>query len=232
MNDIKQTIKEQIKRAIYSIPVVRDYRAFFPVYYECTSLLKFLWYRYRHKFNNNIYWPTHPNSEIRGRVVVGKGARVGHRPNCIIQGRGKIFIGDYVEIAPNCVIISANHVLLNQDDVVRKETIIGDYCWLASSSIVLAGVTLGPRTIVGAGSVVTKSFDEGYCVIAGNPAKIVKKLEKDEFVQRRNKIEYYGYIRQDKFAKYAQKNLLHIKFETKLENYTSNTELIKLFNNI
>lgn len=38
---------------------------------------------------------------------------------------------------------------------------------------------LSPHTTVGAGSVVTKSFEEGYCVIAGNPAKVIKYLEKN-----------------------------------------------------
>ena len=47
------------------------------------------------------------------------------------------------------------------------------------NTMILTGVELGDNTIVGAGSVVTKSFTDGYCVIAGNPAKIVKKLDKD-----------------------------------------------------
>ena len=188
-----------VKRILRNIPLYRDYRSFISVYYESANIWKFLKHRYFKRFSNKIYWPVHRNSEVRGRVVIGKGARVGHRPNCVIQGRGKLFVGDYVGIGPNCVIISAHHASLNQDDVVRKETIIGDYCWLASSSVILAGVTLGPRTIVGAGSVVTRSFDEGFCVIAGNPAKIIKKLDKDSFVQKRNQVEYYGYIRQDRF---------------------------------
>ena len=43
----------------------------------------------------------------------------------------------------------------------------------------MPGVELGDWTIVGAGSVVTKSFKEGYCVIGGIPATIIKSLEKD-----------------------------------------------------
>ena len=157
------------------------------------------------------------------------GGRIGHRPNCIIQGRGKVFIGDYVEIGPNCVIISGNHSLIRQSDVVRKETILGDYCWMASSSIVLTGVVLGPRTIVGAGSVVTKSFPEGYCVIAGNPAKVVKTISKEDFEQERPKVEYYGYIREDRFEAYAKKNLSGIKFEYDLSKITDNQKMINLF---
>jgi acetyltransferase-like isoleucine patch superfamily enzyme len=44
------------------------------------------------------------------------------------------------------------------------------------NAMILPGVHLGDNTIVGAGSVVTKSFPEGNVVIAGNPAKIIKKL--------------------------------------------------------
>lgn len=220
-------IKELLKR----IGIVRDYRMFRQFYYESSSIWKFLCFRFIYKFKNKVYWPYHKYSEVRGRVVIGKGARVGHRPNCIIQGRGKVFIGDYVEIGPNCVIISGNHSLTKQSDVVRKETIIGDYSWMASSSIVLAGVVLGPRTVVGAGSVVTKSFPEGYCVLAGNPAIVVKRICKEDFVQDRPNVEYYGYIRENHFESYAKKSLSHIKFEYNLSKITENQQMINLFQN-
>ena len=163
-----------LKKILKKLPIVKDYQSFLSIYYEQSSFWKFIGFRYFLNSNKKRYWPVHKCSEVRGRIFVGKGSRVGHRPNCIIQGRGKVFIGDYVEIGPNSVIISGNHSLTNQADVVRKETIIGDNCWVASSCVILAGVVLGPRTVVGAGSVVTKSFPEGYCVIAGNPAKRIK----------------------------------------------------------
>ena len=211
-----------LKRIIRDNVHVKRYQNFKEVYSECTSLWKYISNQLSYKFKDNKYWPIHKRSEVRGTVLIGKGARVGHRPGCVIQGRGKVFIGDYVEIGPNCMIISGNHDLYNQRQVVRKETIIGDYCWLASSAIVLAGVVLGPRTIVGAGSVVTKSFPEGYCVLAGNPAKIVRTLDKDLFEKERMEIEYYGYIREDKFPSYMKKNLSHIKFEYDLSKVTDN----------
>ena len=43
--------------------------------------------------------------------------------------------------------------------------------------MILPGITLGDNTIVGAGSVVTKSFPEGNCIIAGNPAKKIRDLD-------------------------------------------------------
>lgn len=214
-----------IKNLIKRIPIVRDYMNYASAYPELNSKKKFLWYRYFPHFKKNIYWPVHERSEVRGRILIGKGARVGHRPGCVIQGRGKVFIGDYVEIGPNCMIISGNHDVYNQRDVVKRETIIGDNCWLASSCIVLAGVVLGPRTIVGAGSVVTKSFPDGYCVIAGNPAKIVKVLEKDKFIKEKHQVEYYGYIREDKFKHYKNKYLSHLKFDYDLSKITDNKTL-------
>ncbi len=55
---------------------------------------------------------------------------------------------------------------------------LGDHCWIGMNAVILPGVELGERTVVGAGSVVTKSFPEGHCVIAGNPARILRRLEK------------------------------------------------------
>jgi len=45
------------------------------------------------------------------------------------------------------------------------------------NSVILPGIILGDHTIVGAGSVVTRSFPEGKIVIAGNPARLLKKIE-------------------------------------------------------
>ena len=193
---------KKIKDTIKRIPLIRDYISFRSVYYECSSKYKFLLGRFFPRMLiDKVYWPVHKSSEIRGNVFIGKGSRVGHRPNCIIQGRGVVYIGNYVEIGPNSVVISGNHSLICQEEVVRKKTIIGDYSWIASSCVILAGVVLGPRTVVGAGSVVTKSFPDGYCVIAGNPARIVKHIPKDDFIPPKVDVEYYGYIRADKFEK-------------------------------
>jgi acetyltransferase-like isoleucine patch superfamily enzyme len=57
-----------------------------------------------------------------------------------------------------------------------KDVIIGKKCWIGMNAIILPGVQLGDNTIVGAGSVVTKPFPDGNILIAGNPAKIIKRL--------------------------------------------------------
>lgn len=89
----------------------------------------------------------------------------------------KIIIGKGTYIADNVGIITSNHSLKNLDKhLPGKDVVIGEQCWIGMNSVILPGVELGKKTIVGAGSIVTKSFIEGNCVIAGNPAKLIKKI--------------------------------------------------------
>lgn len=93
------------------------------------------------------------------------------------QAIGKITIGKGTYIGPNVGLITSNHTAENldiHDD--PKEIVLGEQCWIGMNSVILPGVSLGDHTIVGAGSVVTKSFPTGNCIIAGNPAKIIKYL--------------------------------------------------------
>ena len=62
-------------------------------------------------------------------------------------------------------------------DKVRSENIkICDKAWIGFGSLIMKGVTIGEGAIVGAKSVVTKDV-EAWTVVAGNPAKVVKRLE-------------------------------------------------------
>ncbi|MFI5196967.1 MAG: acyltransferase, partial [Chitinophagales bacterium] len=90
-------------------------------------------------------------------------------------------VGDYTNIGPNVGIISSNHDLVNNDAHLAASPIeIGRFCWMGMGSVILPGVKLADFTIVGAGAIVTKSFPQGYCVLAGNPARIIKYLNKEE----------------------------------------------------
>ena len=154
------------------------------------------------------YYPIHPTCTIANmrKIYVGINSTVA-RPGCYLQGAGTIRFGDYVQLAPNVGILSANHDLYDQRKYNVAPIVIGDYSWIGMNSIVTAGVTLGPRTIVAAGAVVTKSFPEGFCVLAGVPAKVVKYLDKEKFVPWHYEQEYYGYIPKDKFESVRKKYL-------------------------
>lgn len=89
-----------------------------------------------------------------------------------------IVIGKGTWIAANVGIITSNHDLNDlEQHQSGKDVVLGEKCWIGMNSVILPGVVLGDKTIVGAGSIVSKSFPEGNCVIAGNPAKIIRKLD-------------------------------------------------------
>ncbi len=157
-------------------------------------------------FGNDIYWYKHKSCTVANhrRIFVGLNSLIG-RPGCYLQGAGEVFIGNYVQFGPNVGILSANHDLYDQNKYNLKPIKIGDYSWIGMNSVILSGVELGVRTIVGAGSVVTKSFPEGYCVIGGNPAKIIKYLDKVKFVPWHYDAEFYGYIEAKDFDKKRKK---------------------------
>lgn len=132
-------------------------------------------------FNKRAYWPMHFSSIVSGvqNINIGIDTNPGYMPGCYIQGVGKITIGDYTQISSNVGMITANHDLSNSKKHIVGKIDIGKYCWIGMNVVILPYVVLGDHVIVGAGSVVTKSFQDGYCVIAGNPAKKIKDISHD-----------------------------------------------------
>ena len=159
--------------------------------------------------NRNAYWQVHFTSIVTypNNVIAGIETSPGMMPGCYIQGMGKIIIGDYTQIAANVGIISSNHDLYDTNKHIESVVEIGKYCWVGMNSVILPGVHLGDFTIVGAGSVVTKSFTEGYCVIGGNPAKIIKYLEKEKCIGYQSTYKYNGYIPNSNFNDFKDKYL-------------------------
>ena len=133
--------------------------------------------------NAGTSWAVHHTSVIicPENIVRGKNVFPGDSPHNYIEAWNGIEIGEYTNIGPGVGIISANHHPVDNAQHIKAAPIrIGKFCWLGMNAIILPAVELGDFTVVGAGSVVTKSFPEGYCVLAGNPARIIKHLNKDE----------------------------------------------------
>ena len=92
---------------------------------------------------------------------------------CYIQGGNGIDIGDDTIFAPGVKIISANHAPSDLSKWLPGPPVkIGNRCWIGANATILPGVELGDDVIVGAGSVVTKSFPD-LSVIGGVPAKLI-----------------------------------------------------------
>jgi maltose O-acetyltransferase len=99
---------------------------------------------------------------------------------CIFLDSAPVTIGDRVLFGPAVQLLAVTHPLeaeLRAQGLEYAEPIsIGDDVWLGGGAIVLPGVTIGDRSVVGAGSVVTRDVPADV-VVAGNPARVIRSLE-------------------------------------------------------
>lgn len=159
--------------------------------------------------NREAYWPMHFTSRVgcAQNILAGIASAPGWSPGCYIQGLGKIRIGDYSMLAANVGIISSNHDPEDHSKHILGEVNIGRYCWIGLGAVILPNVTLGDFTVVGANSVVTKSFPDGHCIIGGNPAKLIRELSPEKCVAYREEHEYNGYVPASEFPIFRYENL-------------------------
>ncbi|WP_029066204.1 sugar O-acetyltransferase [Labrenzia sp. DG1229] len=97
---------------------------------------------------------------------------------CTILDSAPVAIGDQCQLGPNVQIYCAEH---HQDPDKRAAGLeialpvtIGNQVWIGGAAVILPGVTIGDRAIVGAGSVVTKDV-AANTIVVGNPAKQINR---------------------------------------------------------
>ncbi|GLV63175.1 acetyltransferase [Bacillus mycoides] len=114
---------------------------------------------------------------IHETTKIGENSGVG--VNCVLSRN--VTIGNNVLMGPECLIYTYNQHKFNPETLSYegndeiKPVNIQDNSWLGARCTILPGVTVGRGSTVAANSVVTKDVPE-FCVVAGNPAKLVKKL--------------------------------------------------------
>ncbi|MCM1498985.1 MAG: acyltransferase [Clostridium sp.] len=116
---------------------------------------------------------------LDSRIRIGDGSFITYS-NSFLAG-GNITIGKQVLMASNILITSENHGMDPMSETPYmdqklqcKDVNIGDGVWIGQGVIILPGVTIGKKSIIGAGAVVAKSIPD-YCIAGGVPAKVIKR---------------------------------------------------------
>ncbi|RJP75607.1 MAG: acyltransferase [Desulfobacteraceae bacterium] len=133
------------------------------------------------------------NLKVFGKVKINGGEHIEIGDNCRLNegvyllGAGKIIIKDFVTLSPYSKIITASYDTsawgkkenFKKEHIkhVKKSVFIQESTWIGTSAIILPGVQLtGKGIIVAAGSVVTKSINDDFVLVGGNPAHIIKRF--------------------------------------------------------
>ena len=121
-------------------------------------------------------------SRIEGKATLLSIDEESSLGSCKIALHDRVSIGRRVTINDGVVLLTATHSLQDPGWSHKKAPIvIGDYAWIATSAIVLPGVTIGRGAVVGAGAVVRRNVPD-YAIVSGNPATAHPALRATDLV--------------------------------------------------
>ena len=128
----------------------------------------------------------------KGKIIIGDYTGMGRR--AVVQALDRVEIGKFGFIASDVLINDSNHHSIYAKDrmldairpeigifsekVVTKPIKIGSHVWIGRRAIIFKGVTIGDRSVIGAGAMVTHDVPPDV-VFAGNPAKVVKHIDQE-----------------------------------------------------
>jgi maltose O-acetyltransferase len=115
------------------------------------------------------------------------GERVFFNFNCVVLDVCPVRIGDFSLFGPAVQIYTPMHPLnaaLRRREEYGKPVTIGSDVWVGGGAVILPGVRIGSRSVVGAGSVVTRDVPEGVFA-AGNPCRVIRALDADDVAEPR-----------------------------------------------
>lgn len=115
------------------------------------------------------------------------GERVFFNFNCVVLDVCTVTIGDYTLFGPAVQIYTAMHPMnaeLRRTQEFGKPVVIGSDAWVGGGAIICPGVTIGSKTVIGAGSVVTRNIPDSVFA-AGNPCRVLREISDAESIGRR-----------------------------------------------
>ncbi len=130
-------------------------------------------------FGAHVDWSAslHPTAKIDYPWNLSMGERASLGERSWTYAMNYIKIGRQSCIGKEVYLLTGSHDIESVHfDLVTRPITIGEGCWIATSSLVLPGITIGDFSVVAAASVVTKTI-EPYTVVGGNPAKMIKKRQ-------------------------------------------------------
>lgn len=110
------------------------------------------------------------------------GERVFFNFNCVILDVCEVRIGDFTLLGPSVQIYAATHPMearLRRTQEFGRPVVIGSDVWVGGGAILCPGVRVGSRSVIGAGSVVTRDIPEGVFA-AGNPCRVIREIAEGE----------------------------------------------------
>ena len=110
------------------------------------------------------------------------GERVFFNFNCVVLDVCPIKIGDFTLFGPSVQILTPVHPLearLRRKQEYGKPIEIGSDVWVGGGALILPGVRIGSKTVIGAGSVVTRDVPEGVFA-AGNPCRVIREITEED----------------------------------------------------
>ena len=110
------------------------------------------------------------------------GERVFFNFNCVVLDVCPIKIGDFTLFGPSVQILTPVHPLearLRRKQEYGKPIEIGSDVWVGGGALILPGVRIGSKTVIGAGSIVTRDVPEGVFA-AGNPCRVIREITEED----------------------------------------------------
>jgi len=118
------------------------------------------------------------NSELAsGKLTVGTGTWIGRK--CRLDFTGGLVIGKNCTLSKNITILTHDHGLSPRSKAEGRFLKVGSRVWISRNVTILHSVSeIGDNSIIGAGSVVTKSIPSAV-IVAGNPGRVIRAIDKN-----------------------------------------------------
>ena len=156
------------------------------------------YYNYSNVSNRAIFSPEFPgfvtlinpnNISIGDFTVLNRGTHIN-------AGKANVKIGKYCHFGKKLTIYAFNHNYNSKSKIpydnvnIYRDVEIKDFVWIGANVNILPGITIGEGAIVGAGAVVSKDVPD-CAIVAGNPSKIIKYRDKEQFYKLKKQKKFY-----------------------------------------